>query len=46
MPTTVYFETREESRLYCAEHGIPQRNVQKNRLSIRKATRWLLVLSA
>lgn len=34
-----FFWTREESRQYCAEHGIPQRRVQKNPQGT-KGRRW------
>ncbi len=36
-----YFETREESRQYCAAMGISQRKVQKNPLG-PKSRRWFV----
>lgn len=39
--TFTYFETREESRMYCAAMGIPQRKVQKNPNG-PKSRRWFI----
>jgi hypothetical protein len=38
----VYFETREDARIYCGEHGIPQSKIVKNIAAIAKRYRWFV----